>query len=63
VVVQRMLRQSERGRDDALRANSREARNAQAKFIERFLPSGSALGEWEAGSTEKGSESGSSELA
>jgi integrase len=40
VVVQRMLRQSHV--DMTMHYNSRKPRNAQAQFIERFLPNGSA---------------------
>jgi integrase len=53
VVVQRMLRQSHVDMTMHYVHNSRKARNAQAQFIERFLPNGSALDDWEEESTEK----------
>jgi integrase len=53
VVVQRMLRQSHVDMTMHYVHNSREARNAQAQFIERFLPNGTVLGGWEEGRTKK----------
>lgn len=43
VVVQRMLRQSHVGMTMHYVHNNRKARNAQAQFIERFLPNGGAV--------------------
>jgi integrase len=53
VVVQRMIRQSHVDMTMHYVHNSHKARNAQAQFIERFLPNGSALGDWEEGGSEK----------
>ena len=53
VVVQRMLRQSHVDMTMHYVHNSREARNAQAQFIERFLPNGTVLGNWDEGTSEK----------
>jgi len=53
VVVQRMLRQSHVDMTMHYVHNSPKARKAQAQFIERFLPNGTSLGDWEEGSTEK----------
>jgi len=43
VVVQRMLRQSDVQMTMHYVHNSRQARNAQAQFMERFLPSGNSV--------------------
>jgi integrase len=53
VVVQRMLRQSHVDMTMHYVHNSSKARNAQAQFIEGFLPNGRVLGDWEEESTEK----------
>jgi len=44
VVVQRMLRQSDLPMTMHYVHNSHKARNAQAQFIERFLPNGGCCG-------------------
>jgi integrase len=53
VVVQRMLRQSHVGMTMHYVHNSRKAGNAQAQFIERFLPNGGAVAEAEEPCDEK----------
>ena len=53
VVVQRMLRRSHVDMTMHYVHNSRKARNAQAQFIERFLPNGTAPGDWEEGNSGK----------
>jgi integrase len=53
VVVQRMLRQSRVDMTMHYVHNSGKARNAQAQFIERFLPNGSTACDGEEGNDEK----------
>jgi len=53
VGVQRMLRQSHVDMTMHYVHNSRKARNAQAQFIERFLPNGSTLGDEEERNSEE----------
>ena len=53
VVVQRMLRQAHVEMTMDYVRNCRKARNAQAQFIERFLPNGSAGCDREEGNEEK----------
>jgi integrase len=54
VVVQRMLRQSHVDMTMHYVHNSRKARNAQAQFIERFLPNGGTVAGVEEQSDEEG---------
>jgi integrase len=53
VVVQRMLRQSRVAMTMHYVHNSRKAQNAQAQFIERFLPNGGAVADAEERCDEK----------
>jgi hypothetical protein len=63
VVVQRMLRQSHVDMTMHYVHNTAKARNAQAQFIERFLPNGSTASDGEEQNDEKRGECGCSELS
>jgi integrase len=63
VVVQRMLRQSHVDMTMHYVHNSHKVRNAQAQFIERFLPNGGAVADVEEQRDVNGCQCGCSELA